>query len=69
MTDMPFSPGGIIPSSGPGSDLVPILLDPHEPVISFDALRRWRAGELTLQDLLDGNTSREVSDGSSDDKG
>jgi hypothetical protein len=52
MSERPFAPGGIVPSSGPGSDLVPVLLDPHEPVISLDKLHRWRAGELSLEDLL-----------------
>ncbi len=66
MTDQPFSPGGIIPSRGPGSDLIPpFSLDPAEQIVSFDALRRWRAGELSLQDLLDQSGPRpsgEVSD-------
>jgi hypothetical protein len=69
MTEKPFSPGGIIPSGGPGSDLVPIRLDPHEPVISFDRLRRWRAGELSLEDLLHQDTVGEHGeDPDGDDK-
>ena len=71
MTDQPFSPGGIIPSRGPGSDFVPVLIGRHEPVIPLDALRRWHAGELTLQDLLRESGAGpigEVPDGGNDDK-
>ena len=70
MNDTPFARGGVIRPPGPDSDLVPVRLSPGEPVISFELLRRYRAGELSWQEVLrqaSGKPAKEVTDG--DDNG
>lgn len=69
MNDTPFTPGGIVPSRGPGSDLVPAFLSPGEPVIGLGLVRRWQAGEVSLEEILRQAYSRhegEVTDGDDD---
>ena len=64
MSDMPFSRGGLIPPSGPGSDLVLALIRPGEPVMPLWAAREWLASGLSLEDWLEQHRNRqEGSDG------
>lgn len=64
MSDAPFSPGGMIPSPGPESDLVLAMIEPGEPVMSLQAAREWLASGLPLEDWLEQRNDRqEDSDG------
>lgn len=69
MSDTPFAPGGIVPSRGPGSDLVPAFLGPGEPVIGLGLVQRWQAGEVSLEEILRqawSKPEKEVMDGDDD---
>lgn len=52
MNNTPFARGGIIPSRGPESDLVPALLKPGELLMSPERFREWSASGLSLEDWM-----------------
>jgi hypothetical protein len=52
MNDIPFSPGGLIPSAGPESDLIPVLLKSGEVIGVPHLVRAWLASGLSLEEWL-----------------
>ena len=52
MNDANFSPGGIIPSSGPESALTPILLRSGEMIGVPHLVRAWLASGVSLEEWL-----------------
>lgn len=50
MNDTPFSPGGIIPSGGPGSDLITALILKGEVIGAPHLVRDWLASGLSLEE-------------------
>jgi len=53
MSDLPFSPGGLIPNAGPESDLVPALLRSGELIGVPHLVRAWLNSGLSLEDWLE----------------
>lgn len=52
MNEITFSPGGILPSPGPESDLIPIPLRSGEVIGAPHLVRAWLASGLTLEEWL-----------------
>ena len=53
MSDVPFSPGGFIPSPGPESDLVPALLRSGEIIGIPHLVHSWLNSGMSLEDWLE----------------
>jgi hypothetical protein len=71
MSDTPYAPGGIVPSPGPESDLVPltqIRLKPGELVMSLERFREWSASGLPLEEWLRQNKLGPHKEAAGDDE-
>lgn len=52
MSDTPYARGGLIPSPGPGSDLIPVMLSHGEPVLRSSQISGWLERQGLTQDFL-----------------
>lgn len=52
MNDTPYARGGLIPSPGPDSDLIPVVLSHGEPVLRSGQVSRWLEQQGVTRDFL-----------------